>query len=342
MKFSIFISLLIVFNSVQAQTQIKTQLPKNCRDIADESARLACYDEKNQLLEKDSSSSIEKWEQNETDTKEARASLLSQRWELGEKNGRFLFRPYKPVYFFPVFYSSDLNRLPQTSNPRTTATESSNLDHLEAKFQLSFKTKLAQNLIGEKGDLWLGYTQTSRWQIYNSAESRPFRETNHEPEFIFTWKTNYKLLGFKGRMLSLSLNHQSNGQNEPISRSWNRVILTVGLDRPDWALLIRPWWRIPETSDEEDENPNILDYVGRAEFLLIHRKSNSHQIATQIRHSLKDGEEDRGSIEFNWSYPCFDRLRCHAQLFHGYGESLIDYNHRTTAIGLGVNLLEWF
>ena len=224
----------------------------------------------------------------------------------------------------------------------TSLSEPLNLDHVEAKFQLSFKTKLADGLIGNNIDLWLGYTQTSRWQIYNEEESRPFRETNHEPELIFTLGTDYKLLGWNARLLSLSLNHQSTGQDEPQSRSWNRVILTVGLERPDWVLYIRPWWRIPETSDEEDENPDIVDYVGRAEFLLIHRRSNSHQISTRIRHSLKGGDDNRGSIDLNWSYPCFDRLRCHAQLFVGYGESLIDYNHDTTAIGLGVNLIDWF
>ena len=313
-----------------------------CYQIADESERLDCYDKQNLPLEEPSSSPVDEWDRHISQTDDARFSLLNDRWELDINRGRFVFRPYKPVYFFPLFYSSDVNRLPGSSNPRTTVTEPINLDHTESKFQLSFKTKLGNDLLGQNGDLWLGYTQTSRWQIYNSNESRPFRETNHEPEFIFTWRTNTRLLGFKARLLSLSLNHQSNGQDEPLSRSWNRIILTVGLDRPDWVVMFRPWWRIPETSNEEDENPDIQDFVGRAEFLVVHRKGNSHQISTRIRHSLRDGEEARGSIELNWSYPCFDRLRCHAQVFDGYGESLIDYNHSSTAIGLGVDLIEWF
>jgi len=254
----------------------------------------------------------------------------------------YAFRPYRPVYFLPLFYSAQVNNLPQTGNPRTTVSEALNLDHLEGKLQLSFKTKLVNDILNQNGDLWFGYTQSSRWQVYNAEESRPFRETNHEPEFMFVFRTNYKLAGFTGRLLSLSLTHQSNGQDEPLSRSWNRAIVTIGFDRSDWVVQFRPWLRIPETSDDEDENPDIQDFIGRGELLVVHRKSNSHQISGQFRHSFKSGDDSRGSINLDWSYPCFDRLRCYAQVFHGYGESLIDYNHKTTSIGLGVALVEWF
>ena len=314
-----------------------------CWEIKDSVERLSCFDhiaEQN----KDSFSdnfSID-WSRDEKQTDDTDFSLLNERWELKQDLIQYAFRPYKPVYFLPFFYSSDLNQIPQTSNPRTTVSDSLNLNHLEAKLQLSFKTKIANDIIGDNGDLWFGYTQSSRWQIYNAAESRPFRETNHEPEFMFVWRTNYQLAGFTGRLLSLNLTHQSNGQNEPLSRSWNRVIVTAGFDRPDWVVQLRPWWRIPETSDEEDENPDILDFIGRGELLVVHRKKNSHQLSTQIRHSFKTGDDSRGSINIDWSYPCFDRLRCHAQIFHGYGESLIDYNHQTTLIGMGVSLVEWF
>ncbi|CAG0925259.1 unnamed protein product [Notodromas monacha] len=191
------------------------------------------------------------------------------------------------------------NEYPQSPNPTNTVDEDQNLKSMEAKFQLSLKTKAVENLFGDNGDVWLGYTQSSRWQLYNSDESRPFRETNYEPEASLVFRTNYELLGLNGRLLGLTFNHQSNGRSDPLSRSWNRVMLNVGFERDNFALMLRPWYRLDEDADD-DNNPDIKDYVGRG------------------------------------------KLRGHFQLFDGYGESLIDYNHRATYVGLGVSLMNWY
>ncbi|MBM7093521.1 phospholipase A, partial [Streptomyces sp. S12] len=144
--------------------------------------------------------------------------------------GVFNFRAYKPVYLLPVFWNNDPNTLPHSPNPRNTVTEPQSLDSVEAKFQISFKTKAAENLFGDNGDLWMGYTQSSRWQVYNGENSRPFRETNYEPEVLLVFRNNYRIGDWKGRMFAVGLNHQSNGRADPLSRSWNRVMFNVGLD----------------------------------------------------------------------------------------------------------------
>ncbi|MDU5189976.1 MAG: phospholipase A, partial [Mixta calida] len=46
--------------------------------------------------------------------------------------------------------------------------------------------------------------------------------------------------------------------------------------------------------------------------------------------------------ELGWSYPISEHVRFYTQVFSGYGESLIDYNHRQTRVGVGVTLNDLF
>ena len=115
---------------------------------------------------------------------------LSERWDLAEPSGKkqlFKFEPYKPVYILFANYTNNINEQPSSENPENTVPVPIELNQVELKFQLSFKTKVLQNILGEKtgGDLWLAYTQSLRWQVYNEAQSSPFRETNYEPEVLF-------------------------------------------------------------------------------------------------------------------------------------------------------------
>ena len=271
-----------------------------------------------------------------------KGSLLDGRWELAKssKLGTWNFRAYKPVYLLPAFWSSDPNTLPHSPNPDNTVTTPQDLQSIEAKFQLSFKTKAFENVFGDNGDIWMGYTQSSRWQVYNSEDSRPFRETNYEPEVLLVFRNNYSLFGWKGRMAAIGLNHQSNGRADPLSRSWNRVMFNIGLDRDNWSIMLRPWYRIPE-SRHDDDNPDIADYMGRGDMTLVHTVGRN-EFSLMARHSLRSGDRSHGALQFDWGFPITNQLRGHVQVFDGYGESMIDYNHRASYVGLGVSLLEWY
>jgi phospholipase A1 len=270
-------------------------------------------------------------------------SLLDSRWELSpeSKLGTFNIRGYKPLYVFPVFATSNQNNRPQSPNPNNTVGQDQGLQNIEGKFQLSLKTKAWQDVFGDDGgDLWIGYTQSSRWQVYNSKLSRPFRETNYEPEAMLVFNTNYHVLGWDGRLLGIGFNHQSNGRGDPLSRSWNRVIADIGFERPGWTVMLRPWWRIPEDR-KSDNNPDISNYMGRGEVQVVH-EWHGQEFSLMARHSFRGGSQSHGAGQFTWSFPLAGNLRGYAEVFKGYGESLIDYNHNATYLGLGVSLLDWY
>jgi phospholipase A1 len=252
----------------------------------------------------------------------------------------FELKAHKPMYFLFATRSDAPNLRPTSANPATTATSPLSLDSTEAQFQISFKTKVWEAPLGPNSALWTGYTQSSRWQVYNDSLSRPFRETNYEPEAMLVFETTpYRVLGLDLRTASVGINHQSNGRSLPLSRSWNRVIGQVGLERDDWMVLVRPWWRIPEQS-AKDDNPAIQDYLGRGEFVLA-KRFGGQVWSVVARHSFRGGDRSRGSVRLDWSLPISGYLKAHLQIFSGYGESLVDYNHRQTTVGVGASLVEW-
>ena len=327
--------------------------PSECRSIVSNTERLACYDSKappmgalpaetdapDPGLPKDK---LATFTSDENDRQRSQGSALTDSWELSPASKRSVFalRPYKPMYILPVSYTNHINRAPLSSVPGRTAGSQDDLDSVEARFQFSVKTKIAEDLIGKNGDLWLGYTQSSRWQMYNEELSRPFRETNYEPEAMLVFHTDYEVLGFKGVMASIGVNHQSNGRAQPLSRDWNRIVAQVGFERGDWIVMLRPWWRLPE-SEHSDDNPGIENYIGRGE-ITVARTWQGHVFSLQARHSLRSGEKSRGSAQAAWSFPIAGDLKGYVQVFSGYGESLIDFNNRQTVIGLGFSVVDWF
>jgi phospholipase A1 len=264
---------------------------------------------------------------------------LSERWELNseDRNGNFRITSYKPTYMLLARWTSNTNKKPASLNPNYVVNTPVEINTTELKFQISFKTKIIRGLLFNHLDVWAAYTQKSHWQVYNSELSRPFRETNYEPELIFNYGLNIPFLGFDIRMAGLALTHQSNGRTQPFSRSWNRVIFHMGMERENWQIYLKPWIRL---ADADDENPKITDYYGRMEGIISHQ-FGENLITLEATHSLRFGESNRGSMRLGWSFPIDGFLRGHLEVFEGYGETLIDYNHRQFTIGLGVSIVEW-
>ncbi|WP_324023557.1 phospholipase A [Maribacter sp. BPC-D8] len=262
---------------------------------------------------------------------------LSELWELDDEHqrGTFILTSYKPIYITAAKFSTNPNEFPQAENSDKVLDEPSSLNAVESKFQISLKTKIFHGMFDGKMDLWMGYSQTAYWQIYNTERSRPFRELNYQPEIIANFPVNFPILGFKTKMIGAAIIHESNGQSDPISRSWNRIAFHAAFEKGNWQVMLKPWIRI---GSKIDDNENISDYIGRGEADITYDWGRQRFRAI-ARHSLNLGDKSRGSIQLNWSFPIFENFNGHFQLFDGYGETLIDYNHRQTTFGIGVSLI---
>ncbi|MCA1773151.1 MAG: phospholipase A [Halomonas sp.] len=217
----------------------------------------------------------------------------------------------------------------------TTHPADSRSDNNELKFQFSAKVNLAEDVLwGDYGDLYFGYTQRSWWQAYNTDDSSPFRETNYEPEVFIDIDTPWEALGWVNTRNRVALNHQSNGRSDPFSRSWNRVYLESIFQSGDWAVTFAPHWRIPE-SDDDDDNPDIERFMGYGDIRVAKRLDDNHEVSGQLR-----GNPSAGNMgtQIDYSWPAFNSLRAHVQYYYGYGESLIDYDHRVHRLSIGFSL----
>ncbi|THD69873.1 phospholipase [Robertkochia marina] len=263
---------------------------------------------------------------------------MEEQWQLSPSSDKGTFRitSYKPIYMLLARYSTSPNSLPFSENPDYRAVEPAAYDRVESRLQFSFKTKIFHNMFFGHGDLWVAYTQLAHWQVYNEELSRPFRELNYEPELLLNFPMKIKFGSAAIRMMGLSFNHQSNGRSLPYSRSWNRIIFHLGMESDHWQLFLRPWIRI---DDADDENPKITDFVGRANATFVYSRKQ-HSLYSILHTDLSLGNH-KGSLELNYLFPIKGTLRGHAQIFHGYGETMIDYNHRQTTFGIGLSFVDW-
>jgi phospholipase A1/A2 len=270
-----------------------------------------------------------------SDTKEKKVSYWAELWHL-DKEARS-GRPWVTFHRSNAAQVFSYNASPNPA-PLQEVDPAKALVKPEVTFQLSFKAKLWQDMFGKDIDLWVAYTQRSFWQLYNFDDSSPFRETDYEPEVLVNFRTSFRVLGLDVRFVQAGFNHQSNGQAEPLSRSWNRIVANIGLERGAFSLLLKGWYHLPE-DPEIDDNPGINRYVGYGE-IWGYYFLKGHRLGIMVRDNL-DLRNNRGAIHLEWSFPLFAHMGGYVQYFLGYGESLLDFNHHINRIGVGFIFMDW-
>jgi phospholipase A1/A2 len=323
-----------------------------CAAIRDKDKRLECYDMLPRQTEYVGSDVHLETASEEKDTPGHQISMMEKLWDLDEESRRTapIIKWHNPNYFLLASYNTTQNR-----DTMLDADPIAKAQNTEAVFQLSGKLRpLPDDLLGKKLDFWLGYTQLSFWQLYNSAFSAPFRDTNYAPEGFFTYRTNYNFIDLNLlnlRIINAGFIHQSNGRSRPLSRSWNRLFTEFGFekifdkereeDRNEFNLYVKAWYRLPENS-LDDDNADIEKYLGHGEIRGVYYWKK-YRFGMMLRNNLQT-TNNKGALQLDLSLPlsmCNDKISFYIQYFNGYGESLLDYNSTSNRIGAGIMVTDW-
>lgn len=262
--------------------------------------------------------------------------------EKATEDNRFIITAHHQNYILPFSYMADPNQQPYEDSNFYPGVENP-VQNEEVKLQLSLKVPITySSLLVPNDTIYFGFTLKSFWQLYADEISSPFRETNYRPELYYEAPIPAKLWG--GTMLTrVGIEHESNGRGGQLSRSWNRIFAGVGFAKNNWGVYVQPWYRLPEDAKDPaddpdgDDNPDINKYMGYYSVKGVYRPSEDYEFTGMFRYNWATGY---GAVEGGVSFPLWGRLRGFAQYFHGYGESLIDYDENIQRFGLGVILTD--
>ena len=204
--------------------------------------------------------------------------------------------------------------------------DSSVAGNITSKFQLSLKYDTGANW-------YFAYTQRSYWDI--TRESSPILDHNIEPGVFYFWEPRAEIAGRWGIAgARAGFVHESNGKDGASSRAWNRAYVEP-LFR--WReLFFEP--RLWVITSRDEQNRDIADYYGYADIAFGVETATRQRLTVTGRQGLK-----HGSLQLDLSLPANSlftgntmRPYIYAQLWTGYGETLLYYNLRTTAFRIGI------
>jgi outer membrane phospholipase A len=208
-----------------------------------------------------------------------------------------------------------------------------NRDGANARFQISFKyrffTPESDTSNRWYNHLYLGYTQTSLWDL--AGQSKPFVDTTYNPAVFW----HNPLLWESGNShwsagLATGISHRSNGKSGVDSRSLNETFIQPELNyrfNDGSQLGFQP--RI-KTYFNKDENPDYADYLGYVDWKLRWAQPNGW-IVTGL---YQQGKHGRATTQLELAWPLkrtFLNMNgyAHIQYFQGYGQTLLNYQQKS-------------
>lgn len=189
--------------------------------------------------------------------------------------------------------------------------------------------------------LYIGYTQTSWWKLYD--ESSPFYLTHYNPEIFYPWH-----IGLPGlTTITFGLfEHKSNGQAGLLSRSYDSSYLKLTSDIGHFELSAKFYGMY----NLDGGNYDLVQYIGWWNATLAYKFHLIDQfvyesIAVGLYAGGKNGFDviNRGGFNADLTFgipfwkdnftPMFT-----IQYFRGYGVNLYDYNTLQQNIRFGIVL----
>ncbi|MDL0080013.1 phospholipase A [Helicobacter zhangjianzhongii] len=258
-----------------------------------------------------------------------------------------------PIYILPAYYSF--------SPPY-----SRNDIPVEMKFQVSFRVVFLEQLVCKYCNFDFAYTQTHWFQIYNAKDSKPMRDINFSPSFMFNYTKQLAFLGGYITTMRLGYIHLSNGErkdnlvvgeadirNDGLSKddpgwlrrskSIDRFIAQIDWQRGRFGLSLRAWVPVGKhlISDMGD-NDNLTSYIGFGDMALSYEYKR-HLFELYVNNIFnnyfsKEYWDWKGRLELGYTYRLSKRVGIYFQVIHGFGDSLYEFNYSLTRAGSGLRL----
>lgn len=205
--------------------------------------------------------------------------------------------------------------------------------------------------------LFMAYTQTMFWDTF--GYSGPFEEIDFNPELFWRLESGYNLFGDVKipllDFLQAGWEHKSNGQNEPLSRGYDRLYgqIQLGLGENIHFALGAKWFHMIDTDWFDNgflslrDNPDIQMYTSSWEFQAL-LSLGDHRIFLLPSKFILSVGPGGGANAFDFSLgwqqlevylgKFIGDFRPYIQVWNGYGQSMIDYNQAALSAHAGLAL----
>jgi phospholipase A1 len=196
------------------------------------------------------------------------------------------------------------------------------------KFQLSISQRLTKSILPFDTYLFIHFTQKTIWNVME--ESMPMRDLNFNPGVglghLIIHRNRYV-----GKAM-LMLEHESNGKDSLMSRSWNKVSLGINLMMSNHIdAQIKLWAPIIDSGNNRD----ILRYNGIGHFGLNYynhdKRFHAGLLTTWRTKSFNFNTQWELSFKMNKKVNQYLFI----QYYNGYGENLLDYNRYKSVVRIG-------